>query len=156
MTLLFDGELLADYHQVYLCDAALAPLPDNYTDEAIARRVMAGPQGIIIHTERNMTVPLRVELFAQRPRLDLARFDHVAECGFAAPSGTLVIAGLTDYVAAAARVRVPAGPLRALVAFENLGTSSEDGLEGDDRYSVHLWSGSGPRDVAVLRRWSPP
>lgn len=156
MTLLFDGELLADYHQVYLRDAALAPLPDDYTDEAIARRVMAGPHGIIVHTERDMTVPLRVELFAQRPLLDLARFDHVAECGFAAPSGTLVIAGLTDPVAAAARVKVPTGPLRALVTFENLGTSGEDGLGGDDRYGVRLWPGRGSRDVAVLRRWSPP
>lgn len=154
--LLFQGELLADYHQLYLCDAALSPLPDDYTEEAIARRVMVGPCAIIIHTERNMPVPLRVELFEQRPSLDLLRFDHVVECGFMVPSGTLVIAGLTDYVEEAPRVQVPVGPLRALVTFADLGTLCENGLEGDDRYAVYLWPGDGPRDVAVLRQWSPP
>ena len=41
----------------------------------------------------------------------------------------------------AARASVPPGTLRAMVIFTGLDTLSEDGLDGDDHYVVHLWPG---------------
>ena len=139
VTVLFDGEVSQDYHQFYLCDGSLPSLPDDYTDAAIARRVMAGRQAIIVHVEREMPVPVRVELHDRRPQLDLATLDHAVATAFSAPSGVLVLAGLLDYVGNATRLAVPAGRLAVIVTFAALGSLSEDGLEGEDHYAIHLW-----------------
>ncbi|WP_426129481.1 hypothetical protein [Pararhizobium sp. PWRC1-1] len=69
--ILYEGNLLADYFKIYLRDEAHPDLPDDYTNEVIARRLMAGPYAVILHTARNMTVPIRVEWHDKRPALDL-------------------------------------------------------------------------------------
>jgi hypothetical protein len=154
---LFDGELFADYHQIYLCDAAEPGLSEDYGDETMVRRVQAAPGSIIVHTARNMTVPLRVALHPSRPALDLDAFQHVVETTLACPSGELIVAGLMDYAPDAARVKVGAAALGVLVTFQDLDKLSEDGLEGDDRYAVHLWpepvQGGATPDVRVLKAW---
>ncbi len=66
--ILYQGELLADYFQIYLRDAAHPDLPDDYSEAAIARRLVAGPYGVILHTVRNMPVPIRVTWHADRRR----------------------------------------------------------------------------------------
>jgi hypothetical protein len=50
---------LADYFQIYLRDEAYPDLPDDYTDETIARGLVAGPCAVIFHTVRTMPVPWR-------------------------------------------------------------------------------------------------
>lgn len=96
------------------------------------------PHALTMFTARNMIVPVRVERHASRPPTDLAAWDHAVEASFAAPSGRIVVMGLTDEHASAATAAVPAGALRALVPSMGLATLSENGLEGDDRYEVHL------------------
>ncbi len=59
--ILYQGNLFADYFQIYLRDEAYPDLPDDYTEESIARHLMAGPHSVIVHTARNMTVPICVE-----------------------------------------------------------------------------------------------
>jgi hypothetical protein len=154
--LLFEGELFADYFQIYLCDADHPGLPDDYTDEAIARRLMAGPHAVILHTARNMTVPVRVEWHDARPDPDPDAFQHVIEAGFDCPSGRLVLAGLTDYEPDAPRLEVTAGPIGVRACLSGLDTLSEDGLEGEDRYLVQLWPGAEPDGVRVLKAWDAP
>lgn len=150
---LYRGNLFADYFQIYLRDEAHSDLPDNYTDEAIASRLMVGPHAVILHTARNMTVPIRVEWHDQRPALDLDAFQHVVEASFDCPSGQLVLAGLTDYDATAPRLSVKAGPLGVRASFSGLDTLSEDGLEGSDHYRVQLWPGAEPEAAHVLKAW---
>ncbi len=152
-TLLYAGELLADYFQIYLRDAAHPDLPDDYTDAAIARRLVAGPYGVILHTVRNMPVPLRVEWHSERPAPDLEADQQVVEAGFGCPSGRLVLAGLSDYEPSAARLAVPAGRLGLRARFRGLDTLSADGLAGDDRYELQLWPGAVPDGVRVLKAW---
>lgn len=106
---LFEGELFADYFQIYLRDEDHPDLPDDYSAEAIARRLMAGPHAAILHTARNMMVPVRVEWHGQRPVPALDAYQHVAEAGFACPSGRIVLAGLTDEEALATRLVVGPG-----------------------------------------------
>lgn len=150
---LYQDGLFADYFQIYLRDEAHPDLPDDYTDDAIARRLVAGPHAVILHTARNMTVPVRVEWHDQRPAPDLEACQHVAEAGFDCPSGRLVLAGLTDYDPAAPRLAVKAGPVGVRASFSGLDTLDEDGLDGEDRYLVQLWPGAKPEGVHVLKSW---
>lgn len=151
---LYQGNLFADYFQVYLRDAAHPDLPNDYTDDAIARRLMVGRHAVILHTARNMTVPIRVEWHDQYPAFDPASYQHVVEAGFDCPSGQLVLAGLTDYDPAAPRLSVKAGLLGVRANLSGLDTLSEDGLDGDDRYVVQLWPGAKLEDVRLLKTWS--
>lgn len=153
---LYQGELFADYFQIYLRDEGHPELPDLYTDEMIARHLMVGPHAVILHTVRNMTVPVAVEWHDARPGLDLDAFQHVAEAGFDCPSGRLVLAGLTDYDPEAPRLAVTAGPIGVRASLSGLDTLSDDGLEGEDSYLLQLWPGAGPDGVQVLKAWRAP
>jgi hypothetical protein len=150
---LFQGNLLADYFQIYLRDEAHPDLPEDYTDKAIANRLVAGPYSIILHTERNMLVPIRVELHDQRPALDRDAYQHIVESCFDCPSGQLVLAGLMDYVPTASRLSVKTGSLCVRANLLGLDTLSEDGLDGNDQYMLQLWPGAEPRGVRVLKAW---
>ncbi|MGV1791518.1 hypothetical protein GR212_13450 [Rhizobium lusitanum] len=137
--ILYQGDLFADYFQIYLRDETHPDLPDNYTDETLARRLTVGPYAIIFHTARNMMVPVSVEWHDQCPTPELDAQKYVVEAGFDCPSGQLVLAGLTDYEPDAPRLPVKVGPLGVRVSMFGLDTLSEDGLDGDDRYLVQLW-----------------
>ena len=150
---LHEGDLFADYFQIYLRDETDPDLPDDYADDLLERRLMVGPHAIIFHTARNMTVPVRVEWHDGRPAPDLDAYQHVVEAGFDCPSGKLVVAGMTDYEPDAARLAVKAGPLGVRVNFAGLDTLSEDELDGDDRYVVQLWPEAQPEGVQVLKGW---
>lgn len=115
---------------------------------------MAGPYAIILHTARNMTVPIRVEWHDKQPALDLDAYQHVVETHFGCPSGQLVLAGLTDYEPTAPRLSVNEGTLGVRACFSGLDTLSEDGLKGDDQYLVQLWPGAEPEGVRVLKAWA--
>ena len=152
MPTIFDGQLFADYHQVYLCDDAHSRLPEEWTEDNLRQRINRTDHALVISTARNTEVPLKVELHTSRPSPDLAAVDHAIEASLRVPSGKLIVAGLSDYGKTAIRVAVPAGDLRALVLSGGLSTLSADGLDGDDHYVVHLWpeKASG---VVVLRQW---
>ncbi|WP_105383260.1 hypothetical protein [Neorhizobium alkalisoli] len=145
--------MFADYFQLYLRDEAHSELPDDYTDESLARRLMAGPNGIIVHTARNMTVPVRVEWHDQRPVSDLETFQHIVEAGFSCLTGQLVLAGMTDDETTSPRLAAKAGPLGVRVSLSGLDTLSEDGLDGEDQYLVQLWPESEPLAIRVLKAW---
>ena len=151
--ILYAGELFADYFQIYLRDEDHPDLPDDYTDESIARRLIAGPHAVIIHTARNMTVPVRVEWHESRPEPDLEGFQHVAEAAILCRSGRLVLAGLSDYEPSAPRLGMTAGAIGVRVGFAGLDTLDETGLEGEDAYLLQLWPGVGVEGARVLKAW---
>lgn len=151
-TLLFDGGIFADYHQFYLTDAdGGSDLPIDYTEDEFRDRIAGADGVLVVTTARNMTVPVRVELHDAAPEIDMEAADHVV-LGSLRTEGELIIAGCTDYLPDAARAKVPPGNLRAMVVFTGLGRLSEDGLDGEDRYVVHLWP-SAETGVTVLRQW---
>lgn len=152
MTTVFEGTLFADYHQFYLTDTGGGTdYSPEVTDEGIARRIVCLDGVLVIFTERNMDVPVRVELYETEPALEFGDTDHVVEGGFRS-AGTVAIAGCTDYLPDAARFPAPPGDLKAVVVFAGLDTLSEDGLEGEDRYTVHLWPGKA-EGICVLKQW---
>lgn len=154
LRVLYQGNIFADYFQIYLRDEEHPVLPDRYTDEEIARYLMAGPHAVILRTARNMTVPIRVEWHDQRPIVDLDGYQHIVEARFNCPSGQLVLAGLTDYDPAAPRLSVTAGRLGVRASLSGLDTLSENHLDGHDRYLLQLWAGSEPEGVRVLKEWA--
>ncbi|WP_139276465.1 hypothetical protein [Pararhizobium antarcticum] len=151
---IYRGSLFADYFQIYLRDEGHPDLPDDYSDVAIARRLVSGLHAVILHTVRNMTVPVVVEWHNARPAPHLDAYQHVAEAGFFCPSGKLVLAGLTDHDPSAPRLVVKAGPLGVRVNMSGLDTLRENGLEADDHYLLQIWSGMESEDVRVLKAWS--
>jgi hypothetical protein len=150
---LHDGPVMADYFQIFLRDESDARLPTDYSEDVIARRLMVGPRAVVLHTLRNMPVPLRVEWSEGRPPVDSAAHQHIVEAGLACPSGRLVLAGMTDYEPAAPRLTVKAGPIGIRFCLSGLDTLSPDGLAGDDRYLVQLWSGPEAEEVRVIKAW---
>lgn len=151
MSVVFDGSLFADYHQFYLADE-IAKLPEmDYAAEDLRARIATSEHGLVVFTVRNMDVQVRVELHGEEPRIDREEANHIVMGSFRT-SGRIVIAGLSDWAPEAARASVPPGTLRAMVIFTGLDTLSEDGLDGDDRYVVHLWPGEGI-GITVLRQW---
>jgi hypothetical protein len=152
LPIIFDGSLFAYYHQFYLADdIANLNLPTDYTNEALRARILMSEQGLVVFTVRNMDVRVRVELHGDEPRIEHEKADHVVMGSFRT-SGRIVIAGLSDWVPTAARASVPPGTLRAMVISTGLDTLSEDGLDGNDYYVVHLWPDEGI-GITVLRQW---
>ena len=145
-------KLFADYHQFYLQDEASRGIDGTAWDAAaVQNRIAVMQDAFAVSTARDMEVPVHVLIADQAPALDLAAWDHVVAFSINAPSGRLAILGCTDYLPDAARLDVPAGPLRVRVLLAGLDSLSEDGLEGDDRYRVELWPGD-PVALEVLKQ----
>lgn len=144
--------LFADYHTFYFMDDDVQPeIPSKVTDEDVRRRIKVAPHIVVVYSERSATVPVEFEVHDAEPVHDLSEWDHVTECSIDVPSGRLAILGCTDYLPDAARIRLQPGCYRVRVLHAGLGTLSETGLDGDDRYRVVLWPGS-PQNVRVLKQ----
>lgn len=130
--------IFADYHQFYLRDAGKGShaLVD-YTEEECYRRVAAAPFVVAIQPDRNLTVPVEVELLDHRPDDDFVAWDHVAEASLDLPSGRLEIqecmGDLIDLWL------VAPGQYRVRAYFGGLDTIDTLGIDGDDHYRVVLW-----------------
>ena len=146
--------VFADYHQFYLWDAGTRPdAPTDYTPLDAARRVKAAPFVVVIQPERNMDVPVEVELVDHVPKPALEAWDHVAEASLDVPSGRIEIHECTG--GSIDIFPVAAGPYRVRAYFGGLGTLSDDGLDGDDHYRLVLWPAP-PAPVAVLKQFGAP
>jgi hypothetical protein len=136
-------EIMADYHQVLLMDdrSATVVLPQVVTDADVKRRLTLAPGAVIIHTARNMPVPITIDISDAPPllRADAARWDHITECSISISSGRMVVAGLTDYLPDSPRVRLPPGAYRLRAHHAGLGSLSADGLAGNDHYAIVMW-----------------
>ncbi|HEY1683598.1 MAG TPA: hypothetical protein VGG19_02450 [Tepidisphaeraceae bacterium] len=136
-------ELLADYHQFYLQDESVkGDLSESWTPDATKRLLAVAPGTIGVGTVRNRKVSVDVEVHVAEPVESFDEWDQVNDCSIEICSGRIVVAGCTDYFPDAARIDVPPAIYRARVLYGNLGSVSDDGLEGQDRYRVVLWSGN--------------
>lgn len=130
--------IFADYHQFYLWDKKVEPdAPADYTDEDIQNRIKAAPNVVVIQPERNMEVPVEVEIFEGAPSLELALWDHIAEASLELPSGILEIHECTG--GPIDEIQFPPGSYRVRACFGKLDELSEDGLDGNDHYRLEIW-----------------
>lgn len=130
--------IFADYHQFYLWDHVADPYPPfNYDDRDMRRRIKAAPHIVVIQPERNMEVPVELEIRDSPPADPFDEWDHVAEASLDLPSGLLEIHECTG--GSIDILTLPPGTYRVRACFGGLGTLSEDRMDGDDRYRIVLW-----------------
>lgn len=140
----FEFQLFADYFQFYLENDSGAETDRSslWTPEAVKNLLAVSPGVIGIGTVRNMTVPVTVEILDGEPMEDTGAWDQVSECSLEVPSGRIVVYGCTDYLPDAARINVTPGIYKARIYYGKLAALSEDGLQGEDHYTVVVWQGS--------------
>jgi len=101
----YSYSLFADYYQFYLQDEPVkGDLSDAWTNDAVSNLLAVAPGTIGVGTVRNMDVPVEVKIVESEPMETFDEWDQVNECDIEIQSGTIVIAGCTDYFPDAARV----------------------------------------------------
>jgi len=150
----YSYSLFADYYQFYLQDEPVkGDLSDAWTNDAVSNLLAVAPGTIGVGTVRNMDVPVEVKIVESEPMETFDEWDQVNECDIEIQSGTIVIAGCTDYFPDAARIQVEPGSYRARLYYGQLNSLSEDGLDGDDHYRVVLWKRE-PKGMEVMKKRS--
>jgi hypothetical protein len=138
-------DVFADYFQIILADPLVQ---DDWSEawqapSAIADRFIVRPRLLVFSTGRNFTVPVRVVSHDGVPELSdqLSRTDHAVRAGLFTADRRLIIAGCTDYWPDAFSLVVRPGLYgAAFLSFGLAGVSGLDGgLEGNDRYELHVW-----------------
>jgi hypothetical protein len=148
----YNFEIFADYFQFYLQDETLnRDISDSWTEEALANLLVATPQVVAVGTARNTTVPVEIDVLSAPPVEDFSAYDKVNECSLELPSGRLVVMGTTDYFPDAPRITVLPGTYRMRIYYKNLENLSEDGLDGEDSYTIMLWPQSTYEPMKILR-----
>jgi len=144
-------EVFADYHQFYLWDASMGrQAPSDFTPEDVERKVRIAANVVVVQPVRNMDVQVVVEVHASDPGVALDAWDHVAECSVDLPNGKLEIHECTGGPKLAIDVAPGTYAVRAL--FGGLGTLSDDGLDGSDRYVLQLWPAP-TRPLTIQKQW---
>ncbi|MEO5777179.1 MAG: hypothetical protein ABIQ27_09740, partial [Flavobacterium sp.] len=147
-------ELFADYFQFYVQDESVdGNLSESWSPEA-SDRLLAVTHGTIgVGTIRNMDVPVFIKFFSIEPELfDTSLYDQINECDIEITSGTLVVAGCTDYFPDAARITTEPGGYRVRIYYRGFNTLRGNDLEGDDNYELHFWKTNQPTDIKILKQ----
>lgn len=150
-------KIFADYHQIYLCDPAhLEDWAHLWNDQTLNDRMIVLPHSVVFCTGRNMDVPLDVAVHASQPDLEAltALADHAVQGGITCASGTLKLAGCTDYLPDAFALDMAKGAVGFTFLSFGLGKIEPiERLDGEDRYALHVWPAATKPATAVLKRW---
>ncbi len=150
----FEGRIFADSYQIYLHDAATAPVfIDSWNNQTIADKLAVAKRALAFCPMREMEVAVKIVVQPAAPKTDLAAWDHVVEGSIELASGRLAVLGPMDAQPAAV-FRLPAGWYRARICGGGFASIAHNGVDGDDRYEVVLWPAS-EAPVRVLKAHKP-
>ncbi|MBR2649851.1 MAG: hypothetical protein IKD55_13475 [Sediminibacterium sp.] len=147
-------ELFADHFQFYIQDEKVnGDLSDSWTKKANDILLATTDGAFGVGTARNMNVPVTIKIFETEPEFlnDVNSIDQINECDIEVSSGKIVIAGCTDYFPDAKRIELKNGIYRTRIYYANLDKLSEDGLDGDDFYEIHLWLTDKKQDLKIIK-----
>lgn len=148
-------EVFADYFQFYIQDAKVVEdLSPVWTEEAVKRLLATGDGNIAIGTARNMTVPVTVKIFDSEPELQMDNeniIQQINECDLTVKSGEIIISGCTESLEDAEKIELQNGIYRVRIYYGNLDKLSEDGLDGEDFYEIHLWKNNQKQGLKIIR-----
>ena len=142
--------IFADYFQIFVCDPAFTSSEVALWNEQTVRdRLAAHSHTLSFMTGRNMSVP--VDCFRHPGEPDLtARVviaDHAVIAGFICETGRIEVSGCTGHDPF--DFSIQPGPVG--VSFLSFNLASIDGLEGDDRYELHVWPAAHVAEPVVLK-----
>lgn len=104
---------------------------------------------IITPSQYNWAAPLTLELWDERPPLELEDWDHVVECPFDAPIGTIAVeasGGGTPIEA-----EIPPGTYCARVSGAGFIAGGGE-IEGHERWRIQLWPAA-EAEPTLLKDW---
>jgi hypothetical protein len=142
-------KIFADYHLFYLLTGENTP--DKYTKEDCERRIKAEDLVVVIMPERNMTVPVEIEIHDCDPGYIADAWDHIAEASLNIPHGSLYVTMVWDHIA---ELEVSPDWYRVRSHHGGFKTIARVGTDGDDYYRVVLWPAP-EAEVEVLKQ-APP
>jgi len=139
--------VFADYYQFYFWDGddKYIKAPEDYTNEDVEKRIKISPGVVVIQPERNMEVPVEVEVWNEDPGFSAEEWQHIGEAPLAIQGRHIEINECTGYSLAWFEAPSQKCCLRAL--FKGLDTLSEDRLDGKDFYKVQIF----PSDIEHLQ-----
>lgn len=146
-------KVFADYRQFYVWDPVASGqlAPEEWSDDDVQKKIKTGKHVVVICPERDMEVPVLVEVFSQDPGFHVAQWDHIAEAPLDVQSGTIEIHECTG--GALAEFTVPPGTYRVRALYGALDSLSDDGLDGKDNYTVNIWPCEN-RPLQVIKQWN--
>jgi hypothetical protein len=144
-------KIFADYFQFYLWDKNVEPeAPTDYTEDDIRNKIKTAPSVVVIQPERNMEVPVELEVFGSEPPLELEPWDHIAEASLDLPSGLLEIYECAGE--SIEEIQLAPGTYRIRAYYGKLGELSEDGLDGNDHYRLDVWQAP-HKEIKVIKQF---
>jgi hypothetical protein len=145
----------AEFHQIYVCDPTYDEnWSDLWTKEAVVDRIVALEHTVVFGTGRNMLVPVDVLTHDAAPDITavLSGADHAVSANIMCTGGTFIVAGCMDYLPDAFTLDIGRGSFG--VAFLSFALGTIDGLDGYDRYELHIWPVTELLPPQVLLRFS--
>jgi len=145
-------EVFADYHQFYLWDKGMSPLaPEDYSQEDVDRRIKTGAHVVVVQPERDMSVPVEIEIHDSEPAHNAEEWDHIAEASLHVPTGQLEVHECTG--GPVAEFQVEKGWYRVRSFHGGFATIAAVGTDGADYYRVVLWPAT-PAELRVIKQYS--
>ncbi|MDJ1502806.1 hypothetical protein [Xanthocytophaga agilis] len=146
--------IFADYFQIEIEDSnSIASHMPKFDKEEMTSLLSVGKGVLNVFTVRNMNVPLKIAVLAIKPDIDIKEYDQVVEASITISSGILSIYNAMEYPDNLLEFRIPAGIYQALIGYQGLDTISEDGLEGNDAYTVFLWQNDTSIEKKIIKEW---
>lgn len=150
-----DYEIFINYRQFYLMDAKVFPdAPSDYTDFDMRCRIKAAKNIIAVVPERDMIIPVRLEISdSAPPGDDFAAWNHIAEASLDLPSGRLLLDECCGE--RIDEISITPGSYRIRAYYGNLDKLSDDEMGGEDHYKLVIWAARFD-DVKVLKQYEYP
>lgn len=137
----------SDYGQIYVIDDGAVVDAESEEDDPLFRTLEEASESrrfvgfdrminILTPSQYNWNAPLALEVWDERPPLDLHEWDHAVEGPFAAPSGLIYF--MASGGGRPIEARVPPGTYRARVSGRDF-VSGIGEIEGRESWRIQLW-----------------
>ena len=145
-------EIFADYNQILMHDEMSdEDLTESWSDKAYNQMVIVSKNALAMSTVRNMDVPVEIVVVDDEPCYVADEWDHIVRCSLNVSSGSLIVRGVSDYLPDAKKIAVTPGQYTAWLLYGGLDTIDDDGIEGEDRYSIVLCRSELVVELVVLK-----
>lgn len=138
--------VFADYGQFYLLDSEVLPeYPELVEDQHLEDRFQLADGLIAVYPTETQQVEVEIETVDSEPVIDPETWQHIIQCSVETPSGSLVLAGCSDFLPDCPRVPAFKGQCGVIILGKNLGQSS------GESYRFYIWPTNAPITKIIKR-----